>query len=372
MDLSEKLTQAKLEGKLPKITVFNRIDGPGSSLDLRLFQQIFWKLKEIPENYHEDPSMLWSKGIPRTVGISIDVGTEIIAEPLEKGKIGVESKDFNFLYEYEKNTVPPIKENWLLRVMEVFNLSGVKFIIKNNNPNLKSAGLGGSAAVTTGVALLANKLTGNKLTPHQIVGMASMMEEDLGVSITGTQEQSCAVFGGVRDYIWFPWGIPGKEGFYGTSIRQELLKPEEYQELRDRIDIYFCLQRQSTDVNQVWMDQLKTPNGMKLHERKLDLAYQFREAIRTKQWENMIEPINQYRDIRTQLCLQYMSDEALEIYLLSKKHNAVCFPLGGGGGSVMVFSPNPENLKAFRKDLNEKFMYIDYNIIPEGHKFENI
>lgn len=56
--------------------------------------------------------------------------------------------------------------------------------------------------------LLANELAGRPFGPTQLVALASRMEQDLGVSITGTQEQSNVVFGGVTDYVWFPWGLP--------------------------------------------------------------------------------------------------------------------------------------------------------------------
>ena len=187
-----------------------------------------WQLNKIPSDPHKDKAMKWSKENPRTIGIAINVGTEITAEPIQKGKLGIESIDFGFCYILDKNAIPPTKEHWLLRIMANFNLDGVKFTLKNINPELKSAGLGGSAAVTTGVALLCNRLAGKSFSEHQIIGMASMLEEDLGVSITGTQEQSNAVFGGVRDYIWFPYGIPSQDNFYGTSIRQEIMNQKDY------------------------------------------------------------------------------------------------------------------------------------------------
>lgn len=358
--LYQKLIVAKKQNKLPQITVYNRIDGPGSSLDLRLFQQSFWKL-------NQDPKLQ-----PRTIGITINVGTDIIAEPLKPGKIGVESIDFGFCYIFDKGAVPAIKENWLLRVMEAFNLDGVKFTIKNIFPELKSAGLGGSAAVTTGTALLANKLTGNKFNNFQIIGMASMLEQDLGVSLTGTQEQSNAVFGGVTDYVWFPWGIPGKDNFYGTSIREKLLEPKDYPELRKRIDLYFALQRLSTDVNSKWYEALGRIDGFKLHNKKCELAYEFREAIRTKNWTGLSQPIAEYRKIRTKLCPEYMSEQAWEIEKMCSRNNAVSFPLGGGGGTIMVYSPDPKNLEKMRPRLADRFRYIDYKILSKGHRFKNL
>lgn len=372
MNLHEKLVEAKKEGKLPKVTVFLRLDGPGSSLDLPLWQQSFWKLTKIPENLLEDPTMSWSKGLPRTIGISINVGIDIIAEPISKGKLSVESVDYGFCYTYDKGTIPPMRETWLLRIMETFDMEGVKFTIKNKEPALKSAGLGGSAAVTTGVCLLANLLTGNKFSKPQMLGMAATIEQDLGVSITGTQEQSCVMYGGVRDYLWFPFGIPGKDNFFGTSIRQELVKPEDYPELEKRFDLYFCVQRHSTDVNAKWTEELKRPAGFKLHARKLNLAYQYREALRKKDWNFLKEPMEEYRKIRTQLCADYMSDAALEIDRVAKDNSAVCFPLGGGGGSVMVFAPNPEDLLRIREILSKKFKHIKYQISDKGYLTENI
>ncbi len=370
--IHELLVKAKETEKLPRIKVFNRIDGPGSSLDLRLFQQSFWRLVIPPEQSPADLSMEWSNGLPRTIGISISVGTEITAVPIEPGKLGVESIDFGFSYIYDRDAIPPTRENWLLRIMGTFNLDGVKFVIKNEHPELKSAGLGGSAAVTVGVCLLANKLTGNRFTPGQIIGMASVIEHDLGVSITGTQEQSAAVYGGIRDYVWFPWGIPGKDNFYGTSVRQELLKPEDYGEVRSRMDIYFTQERYSADTNAKWHEELRKVSGFKLHKKKCVLAYQFREALRHKHWHGIVETINAYRNIRVQLCASYMVESHKKLQAMAERHNCTTFPLGAGGGSVLVFSANPESLAKMRSEAMEEFNYVDYTIMEGGHVFENV
>ncbi|MBI3032898.1 GHMP kinase [Candidatus Woesearchaeota archaeon] len=373
LNIHEKLVQAKEQNKLPQITVFNRIDGPGSSLDLRLFQETFWKFTPLPKDLTEDPSRIWSASLPRTIGMSINIGTDIIATPIDQGKLGVESLDFGFSFTFDKDAIPPKKEYWLLKLMQAFDLDGVKFTIRNKFPELKSAGLGGSAALTTGVCLLANKLKGNIFSMPQIIGMASLVEEDLGVSITGTQEQSCAVYGGIRDYIWFPWGLPlpGQQSLYGTSLQQELLNPSEYQELREHIDVYFTAERHSSDVNSKWVAELKTTNGYLLHKQKCHLAYEFREAIRTKNWKALAQPIEEYRKIRTQLCSYYMSDSHNELKAVIQQHNAVCFPMGGGGGSVLVYAENPQDLKNLRPVLCQKFRYLDFEFIPYGHAFQN-
>src|SRR3989338_3418710 len=358
-------------GLVPTLTVYNRVDGPGSSLDLRLFQQAFWQLKNIPSDPQADPTFSWSKGLPRTVGMSITIGTDIEVYPISPGKIVVESIDFGFSYTYNVGVVPPTKENWLLKIMDTFGLDGVKFVIRNQRPELKSAGLGGSAAVTTGVCLMADMLTGKKFTKTQLIGMASMMEHDMGVSITGTQEQSAAMYGGIRDYVWFPYGVPGKNDFFGSSIQQEILFPKEYAELRKRMDIYFTAERHSSDVNAVWEHQMRMVNGFLLHKKKNNLAYEFREALRLKEWNKIAAPVEEYRKIRTQLCTNYMSEHHRLLHRIVSDYHAVCFPLGGGGGSVMVFSPDPEQLKRIKKELEQDFIYLDYEFSENGHEFIN-
>jgi len=67
-----------------------------------------------------------------------------------------------------------------------------------------------------------------------------------------------------------------------------------------------------------------------------------------------------------------MSEASHEIHTICQQYNAVCFPLGGGGGSVMVYSPDPEKLLAIREILSKKFKLIPYKISEQGHRFENI
>ena len=49
IQLHDSLKKAEKEKTLPGVIAYNRIDGPGSSLDLSEFQQTFWKLPNIPK-----------------------------------------------------------------------------------------------------------------------------------------------------------------------------------------------------------------------------------------------------------------------------------------------------------------------------------
>jgi hypothetical protein len=145
--------------------------------------------------------------LPRTVGITIDVGTGIETRPFKPGSVALRSFDYKTFV-----TAQPAR--------------------------------------------------------------ASHMEQNLGVSITGTQEQSSVVFGGVTDYVWFPWGLPGRAEFgYGCSLSYELIPEQDYPELEQRMAISRTGHtRASADVNAVWTRKLATKAGHAPHQRKLELS----------------------------------------------------------------------------------------------------
>jgi galactokinase/mevalonate kinase-like predicted kinase len=374
VQLHDLLEKASKHGTLPGVIAYNRIDGPGSSLDLREFQQALWSMPAIPRDINADPTMEWTRRLPRTVGIAINVGTKIEARPFNPDLIGIRSKEYGIEIEGEPGSVPPTKENWLLRILDLFGLVGVEFALKNLRVGTQSAGLGGSATATTGVCILANELAGRPLSPIQLISMASRMEQDLGVSITGTQEQSNVLFGGVTDYVWFPWGIPGRpETGYGESIRTELIPQEDYGELEQRMAIFHTGKtRPSMDVNTVWRTALTTPEGYKRHAQKLEIAYLFREGLRLRKWDQVLNSIHKYREIRTTLCSDYMAG-AKEITGRAEAEGCESFPLGaGGGGGVFVFSPDPESLQMLREDLKNIYREIPFKIKSKGHELINL
>lgn len=369
LDLSSRLREAAAANQLPSVTAYNRIDGPGSSLDLREFQQTFWSLPRMPKDLQADPAAAWTCGLPRTVGITINVGTRVEARPFKPGFIAARSYDFKWRVSGQPGLIPATKRNWLLKIMDLFGLSGVEFALRNTHPELASSGLGGSATATTAVCLLANELAGRPFGPTQLVALASRMEQDLGVSITGTQEQSNVVFGGVTDYVWFPWGLPGRpESGYGCSLRYEHIPQKDYPELEQRMAIFHTGHtRASTDVNAVWTKKLATKAGHALHQRKLELAYRFREGLRKRDWKAAIAATEEYRQVRNQLCPAYMT-RANDILHSARRHGATAFPLGaGGGGGVLVLCPEPLALKLTRKDLAPSYREVQFKALSSGH-----
>lgn len=373
-NLNEFLKRATIDGKLPSVIAYNRIDGPGSSLDLREFQEAFWRLCQIPVEISSNPTAEWSKSMPRTIGITIDSGIMVEARPLNGNLISVKSEDYNNEIKGTPGKIYPQKKHWLLKAIEIFGLSGVQFVLANLHPGVKSSGLGGSATATTAVCILANALADYPFSDVQIIAFASLLEQDFGVSITGTQEQSNVLFGGVTDYVWFPWGIPGtKDTGYGSSKRFELIPPEKYNELEKRMALFHTgIQRSSSNVNSVWRKALRSKKGFLLHKEKVEIAYIFRESLRKTDWVTAILAIENYRKIRTLLCSDYMTG-SIEMLNYANKFGCTVFPLGAGGGGVdLVFGPDPEKIEKLKKVLKIKYNEIQFKIKDHGYDLINI
>ncbi|MBI5681273.1 MAG: GHMP kinase [Methanobacterium sp.] len=372
IQLHDSLKIAEKKNALPNVIAYNRIDGPGSSLDLSEFQQTFWKLPKIPQN--DDPARKWTCNLPRTVGITIDTGTKIEARPFDPDLIGVKSVEYKTEVTAFPGEVIPVKENWLLKIIEIFDIKGVMFVLENLREGIQSSGLGGSSTATIGVCILANELAGRPFSKIQLISLASRIEQGFGVSITGTQEQSNVIFGGVTDYVWFPWGIPGHPGTgYGDSLRYELMPPEDYGLLEERTAIFHTGRpRQSSDVNLAWRNALLTEVGYKLHSKKMKVAYKFREGLRLQKWDHVTESIDEYRRIRTKLCEGYM-ESSRDLLERAKVFNCIAFPLGaGGGGGVLLFSKDPESLEKLREDLKGIYSEIPFKIRSMGHEINNV
>lgn len=374
VDLFPILSEMKAQNKVPQLIAYNRIDGPGSSLDMREFQQCLWTNEATNYKTNTDHTKLWSAQMPRTVGISINLGCIAEALPLADGKIGIISHEYGTEHIMKPGEIPYHSKFWLLKAIELFGIKGIKIVLHNHIAGIQSSGLGGSATATTAVCLLANKLAGDPFSKEQIVTIAATIEQDMGISITGTQEQSCVVYGGVTDYVWFPWGLPGKDGGYGTSVRETLVQEPDYTEIEHRMAIFHSgVPRSSSDVNQIWRKKLKTHSGLKLHKKKLLHAYNYREALRNKDWEGVSSSIKEYRQIRIELCKEYMCEACWDIQGQCERFGAESFPLGaGGGGAVLVYCSDPERFLETQRNLSQAYRKIDYSIKPYGHEFKNI
>jgi len=85
-----------------------------------------------------------------------------------------------------------------------------------------------------------------------------------------------------------------------------------------------------------------------------------------------LESIEKYREIRIKLCEGYM-ESSWDLLERAKRFDSTVFPLGaGGGGGVLLFSPNPESLENLRGDLKGVYREIPFKIRSKGHEISNV
>lgn len=340
---------------------------------MREFQQGLWSAPAWPEDPEGDPSAAWTAALPRTVCLTIDTGTRVEAHPCEAGMIAVRSVEYGTEATGEGGRIAPTRDHWLLKAADAFGVSGVAFELHSLRPGLLSAGLGGSASAMTAVCLLANRLSGEAMDGPQIVALASRLEQDLGNSLTGTQEQANVVWGGVRDYVWLPWGAPGepRQGL-GTCHRYELVPEPGYAAIQERMAVFHTGRtRFSSTVNRVWVDTLRDDASFERLTALPGYAYEYREGLRSGDWERVRESIRDFAQLRAELVPSYMAG-AEEVAEQAAARGAVVFPLGaGGGGGVMVFASEPHVLRDIRNDLAGHYEEIPFRLLPHGHDFQN-
>ena len=373
MDVLERLRAAEAADEAPAVVAHHRIDGPGATLDMREFQQALWSAPDWPRDPSADESAEWTQRLPRTVCLTIDTGTRVVARPFESGRLCVRSAEHATEVCGDAGLIAAHKDNWLLKALDAFGLSGAAFELESLRTGLLSAGLGGSATAMTAVCLLANRLAGDPMDGYQVVALAARLENDLGNSLTGTQEQSNVVWGGVRDYVWLPWGMPGepRQGL-GTSLRYELLGPGAYEDVRAHMMIVHTgMTRFSAGVNQEWADTLQREHAFPALTRLPGWAYEYREGLRTADWPRVSGSLRGFREIRERLIPAYMAG-ADELADFVREAGGEAFPLGaGGGGSCLVAAADPAVLSTVRQGLPAGLREIEFDLLERGHRFEH-
>ena len=340
---------------------------------MREFQQGLWSAPQWPDDPYADEASAWSANLPRTVCLTIDTGTRVVARPFEPGRLCVRSVEYGREVTGHAGRISSQKAHWLIKALDAFGLCGVAFDLESLRPGLLSAGLGGSATAMTTVCLLANRLAGDPMDGYQIVALAARLENDLGNSLTGTQEQSNVVWGGARDYVWLPWGMPGgvRQGL-GTSIQFEIVPPDAYESVLEHVMIVHTGKtRFSATVNQAWVDTLGSDEAFPRLTELPGWAYEYREGLRTADWPRVVDGLRGFRAIREALVPSYMAG-AEQLAAMSTEAAAEAFPLGaGGGGSCLVASTDPSNLDRVRDALPGGLHEIPFKLKAHGHRFEH-
>jgi hypothetical protein len=219
----------------------------------------------------------------------------------------------------------------------------------------KGTGLGGSNLAHAAALILASALSGADLSLGQIYGWGAVLENNFGVtyddgnitygvSLTGGQETLTALQGGVFDNVHMPMHL----GLHGIVSRR-LVEPTHYSTLQNHLALVNLGQQRppgvtSAGVNRQWMQAWASPQGAEQLMKKARLAYEGAEALRQLDFAAYATVIKGYRDLRTELCGQYTAGQE-ELELLCIRYRSEYFPVGAGGGTCLVCSPDPKDLR---------------------------
>jgi len=335
IDLSEILKKNRIE-----VTAPCRVDVSGT-----------WDLPQLALPYHHIE--------PATTNIAIDLRIKCTLKPAEPGTITVSDSRGSEIGLYNQLD---FSRNFgvIFAIASHFNVDGVEIHFDYGFP--PKSGLGGSGvlAVTTIAALnKARSLVDNKQTPFepgQIAHLAHHIENGLRFSYTGCQDQCAAAFGGVNLWRWQYTSTPAFK-------REPVLYPSEYKGLQDRLLVaYTGKSHNSSDVNQLqvkgFFDSTTRHHWLRIN----DIASEFAEAIRKKDWEKAAEVVFEEHRIRCNLVPQRKSQTAQLLENTAREYKSGFAVTGAGnGGCVWAICKTPEEKKQLEDAWKEQLLSV-----PDG------
>lgn len=373
--------------KAPTIMLFPRSDGPGSSHDLLPFAAMGHRFPVSKPNF-SDLAWAWSRNCLRTPGACLD-GEPIVfrAYPAEDPEATeYYAPDFHAKPLAVRGDVPGRAELFVNNILHQFGMKGVRIEADSMPAVYRGTGLGGSNLAHLAAMIFASSLSGAGLDLGQIFVGATFLENffgakeessghvSFGVSVTGGQESLTALQGGFYDNVHTP--------FYRgpfSVVSRELLPATDYAEVqRHMLLVNVGVSRKggvnSSLINNRWMAQWRTPEGTALHMRKTAIAYRASEALRLKDWHDYAAAIKEYREVRVQLCSEYISGQ-LELQQHCEELEAEYFPLGAGTGTCLVVSPHADSISEISRrihatpDAETARSVIPFKVREEGAEF---
>jgi len=371
----------------PTVEFHPRSDGPGSSQDLPQFLAMgsrIWRGKASLD----ESSWAWSKGCLRTPGICID------CEPIRfKAVPSTKERQVEYLApDFHSNTivatdvVPGLPEQFVNNILVQFGLMGIRIEAEPMPAVYRGTGLGGSNLAHAAALIFASALSGADLSLPQIYIWGTALENNFGVkrsdsktvsygvSITGGQEMLTAFQGGVFDNVHVPF-------IFGAHavLSRELVPPESYPVLEKHLALVnLGLRRRtgvtSAGVNTDWMAAWAIPQQAAKHLDKAMLSYEGAEALRNLDFTQYADVLRKYRNIRTDLCARYTAGQS-ELDQLCIRNSAEYFPVGAGGGTCLVCSPDANALKNLVEQIKSTEdpaigrVVIPFKVRKEGVRF---
>jgi len=207
------------------------------------------------------------------------------------------------------------------KLADWFGIRGFK--VRFANPEFFGCGLGASGAALTGVAYLINK-TGRGITIEtgQLPCIASAVENEANLGLTGLQDQCAALASGVNLWNW--WYEPLK-----TYTRHRV--PIDLVELEKRLVLAITrTKHNSTELNRLQLKRFSMEDFKTINL----LAYQFFMACENGDFSRMMELIDKEHSLRKERVPERMTEQLKKLESIAQKVGCAFAVAGAGGGGA--------------------------------------
>lgn len=269
------------------------IDGPGSSLDLPVFQKLLTTQGGDISDIASTPTIASEFGVKIRFEKADDPEIiEYIAEDYGVSKIVRGKVELNEYGQTDMGNFPAFVFS------NIFGLKGVRIICEQISPMAQAGGMESSNVFTTAILVAANMLTGANLTEADIFSLAVKLENDEFDGGTGGQGHLCCLTGGAYQHVWTS-GLLNDEGGQEALCEHTLLVQagKEYKNGNAAVN------RTASLTNNIWTLLLEDSDeiGYALHAKKPRLTAEFTKALQDKDFETATAIVKEYVEIRNKL-----------------------------------------------------------------------
>lgn len=271
-----------------------------------------------------------------TVNVAIDIYTHAVIEPLEQGRVSLDSKDLGLQKDY-KNLTEALADTDPRMVLLQTQLrywkppQGFKLTTQSESP--VGGGLGGSSSLTISIMKAFARFCGRSFSSaHELVHIAHNIEAEILNTPTGTQDYYPAVSGGLNIL---------KFNFEG--IQQETLQVEE-SPLAQHFLLVYTGKAHHSGLNNFEVLKGAIARDQKTMTALRDLkviAEATEKVVRDQRWSELPGLFQKEFEARVRLAPAFSCPEIEKLRELSLHNGAQAVKIcgAGGGGCVLVWTP---------------------------------
>jgi D-glycero-alpha-D-manno-heptose-7-phosphate kinase len=236
--------------------------------------------------------------------------------------------------EWEEVDDPRDVSHPILRAALIHHWDGGPIELASVGDAPPGTGLGSSGAYTVCAIKALARLGGRDLDPGELAEAACHLEIDVIGRSIGKQDQYAAAYGGVRAYRFDPGG--------GVEARELAISDRMRAALRDQFLLFYTGQKRSAS------DILGAGQVEDAVHRLKALAAETCAALEADDLERVAELMHEHWDAKRGRAPGTVTEEmdALRERALAAGAGGVISLGAGGGGFLLVYSPDPERTRA--------------------------